>query len=431
MTLIDELMTYVQEHETTEIIRTNLIRFFGVDETYDLKQLQNLYESAEYNELDKPLFYFEECIEDIRANYDHYKRVYENYLADNQSKDVFIKMLYAKVFMDVDFIKNAYSDDSIYFSESIWGELRPEAYIDCGGYIGDTTLQYIIRRPDYSSIYVYEPLKEAYDQCCNELSFYVQEENVKIFPYAICEKEIDVSFAEGNKSGDSKISSAGTKLIPGIALDHAINEPVGFIKMDIEGSEKEAILGTKNIIQKYQPQMAICIYHLKDDFWKVPQTILEICPEYRFKIRQHDPQAYSETVLYCIPPITSITFKTVDDNFQQMYERINKAISKLNILSKEDKQKNIDIKNSKSWWLSQLRYLSLDNKKLRKWAEELEVGKAWLEQKREQELAIIQRDNEIYNDLQSWIHQLEIEKQELKDQIEHLENYIRAQNESK
>lgn len=176
MILIDELIEYVKGHETIDIIRTNLIRFFGVDETYDIKQLQNLYQSEEFNELNQPLSYFEDCIEDIRINHKQYKMIYDNYLVDERSKDVFTKMLYAKIFMDAEFIGQAYSDDAIYFSESIWKELRPEAYVDCGGYIGDTALHYIIRQPNYSNIYIYEPLKEAYEKCCNELAFLWKKE---------------------------------------------------------------------------------------------------------------------------------------------------------------------------------------------------------------------------------------------------------------
>lgn len=446
MFLIDDLIKYVKEHETAEIIRTNLIRFFGVDETYDLKQLQNLYESAEYNELDKPLSYFEECIEDIRTNCGQYKLVYENYLVDNKSKDVFTKMLYAKVFMDVDFIESAYFDDCIYFSESIWGKLRPEAYIDCGGYIGDTTLQYIIKRPDYSSIYVYEPLKEAYDRCCSELSFYVQEGHVKIFPYAICKEEMNVTFSEGNKNGDSKISSEGTTSIPGIALDHTISEPVGFIKMDIEGSEKEALLGAKKIIQKYQPQMAICIYHLKDDFWKIPQTILEICPEYCFKIRQHAPQAYAETVLYCIPKENMPIKQTKDiceSDFKKLFYRLDHAIKKMVICSNDEYRNVTAPLHGKAWWFGQIRKKALSHEILESWCSELQQGnryltekskenlltineqkewiakleesKAWLELKREEDLATIKANEEAYWEQQSWISELEQGKTWLED----------------
>lgn len=429
MILIDELIDYVKNHETIEIIKTNLTRFFGVDDTYDFKQLQDLYQSAEFNELNKPLSYFEDCIEDIRTNCEQYKMIYDKYLVDDFSKDVFTKMLYAKVFMDTEFIGNAYSDEAIYFSETIWKELRSEAYIDCGGYVGDTVLHYIIRKPDYSNIYVYEPLQEAYEKCCGELDFFIKDGNVKIFPNAVSSQEMELSFSGGNKDGDSKISSDGELLIRGIALDHVIKEPVGFIKMDIEGSEKEALWGAKNIIQKYQPQMAICIYHLKDDFWRIPQTVLEICPEYRFMIRQHDPQCYAETVLYCIPKMEKTEERSAylsKCDYKKLFSRLNRAIQKMVICSKDEYKTIMDPMQAKPWWISQIRQRTLSYEVLKAWTEELQKGNSWLSEKREEDLKTIQRDNEIYDNQQSWIHHLEQENSELRERVAQLTEYIKS-----
>ena len=45
-------------------------------------------------------------------------------------------------------------------------------------------------------------------------------------------------------------------------LDSLIEEPVNFIKMDIEGNEWDALLGAKNIITcSGNIKCAICIYH--------------------------------------------------------------------------------------------------------------------------------------------------------------------------
>lgn len=47
-----------------------------------------------------------------------------------------------------------------------------------------------------------------------------------------------------------------------VALDHLIQEPVNFIKMDIEGNEWEALCGAKEVIKKSKRlKCAICSYH--------------------------------------------------------------------------------------------------------------------------------------------------------------------------
>ena len=40
---------------------------------------------------------------------------------------------------------------------------------------------------------------------------------------------------------------------------------VDFIKMDIEGSERKALAGSQQVLQKWKPRLAISSYHLKGD----------------------------------------------------------------------------------------------------------------------------------------------------------------------
>jgi FkbM family methyltransferase len=42
-------------------------------------------------------------------------------------------------------------------------------------------------------------------------------------------------------------------------------EKVDFIKMDIEGAEREALQGAMGVISRFQPRLAISAYHLPDD----------------------------------------------------------------------------------------------------------------------------------------------------------------------
>ena len=69
--------------------------------------------------------------------------------------------------------------------------------------------------------------------------------------------------------------------------------------MDIEGSEKEAILGAQKTIKKYKPNLAICLYHKPEDLWELPLLINKIEPNYKMYLRVHEDLCLS-TVLYCI-----------------------------------------------------------------------------------------------------------------------------------
>ena len=76
-------------------------------------------------------------------------------------------------------------------------------------------------------------------------------------------------------------------------------EKATFIKMDIEGSELEALKGAKNQIMNYSPRLAICVYHKREDLITIPQYIKKLVPEYKLYLRAHFPYA-SELVIYGI-----------------------------------------------------------------------------------------------------------------------------------
>lgn len=71
-----------------------------------------------------------------------------------------------------------------------------------------------------------------------------------------------------------------------------------FIKMDIEGAELDAIEGARNTLIKYQPKLAICIYHTWPHRWEIPLLLHKILPHYKFYLKKS--HHVCETVLFGI-----------------------------------------------------------------------------------------------------------------------------------
>lgn len=83
------------------------------------------------------------------------------------------------------------------------------------------------------------------------------------------------------------------------ALDNLVKEKVTFIKLDIEGAEKEALEGAAGIIRRDRPRLAVCIYHKPEDILAIPEIILRMREDYRFYLRQYSI-GFAETVLYAL-----------------------------------------------------------------------------------------------------------------------------------
>jgi FkbM family methyltransferase len=56
---------------------------------------------------------------------------------------------------------------------------------------------------------------------------------------------------------------------------------VDFVKMDIEGAERHALAGGREMLQRSRPRMAICIYHMPDDAIVIPRLVLQANAQYR------------------------------------------------------------------------------------------------------------------------------------------------------
>lgn len=69
--------------------------------------------------------------------------------------------------------------------------------------------------------------------------------------------------------------------------------------MDIEGSELEALKGSREIIKRCRPKLEICVYHKKEDLVEIPAFIKELVPEYKLYVRHYSNNA-GETVLYAV-----------------------------------------------------------------------------------------------------------------------------------
>jgi len=95
---------------------------------------------------------------------------------------------------------------------------------------------------------------------------------------------------DGNTTGDSFVLGRNQRnkvkvpltTIDILAVELALPR-VDFVKMDIEGAEKEALRGAAETIRRYHPRMAIASEHLPDDVPAIPQTVNAIWSGYNVR----------------------------------------------------------------------------------------------------------------------------------------------------
>ena len=174
-------------------------------------------------------------------------------------------------------------------------------FVDAGSYLGEDTEKYLDiffnEEKNSTKVVAFEPDADNFIKCKANLKKYC---NVQVRNSALYNADEPV-YMEFGKEETCNVVSVSENQIKGESLDTVVgDEPVGFIKMDIEGSEMNALEGAKNTIIKQHPILAISIYHKKSDIWKIPNYVLKLNPDYKFYIR-HYSASFGDTVLYAIP----------------------------------------------------------------------------------------------------------------------------------
>jgi hypothetical protein len=73
---------------------------------------------------------------------------------------------------------------------------------------------------------------------------------------------------------------------------------VDYIKADLEGNEILMIKGAIKTIKKYKPKIAITTYHTNQDYKEMLSLILDIVPEYKWKIKGIEERVGNPVMLH-------------------------------------------------------------------------------------------------------------------------------------
>jgi FkbM family methyltransferase len=178
--------------------------------------------------------------------------------------------------------------------------------IDCGACWGDTSIYFADRVGPKGKVYALEFVKDNLDvlnQNRNVSGYMADRIEVvekaashtsgQTYPYT--SRGPSTSIKKEIKSGQEQ-RTALTITIDDLVISKGMPR-VDFIKMDIEGSELDALKGARKTIEQYKPRLAISLYHKQNDFFEIPEYLHEVNPDYEFYI-DHFSIHQEETVLF-------------------------------------------------------------------------------------------------------------------------------------
>lgn len=208
-------------------------------------------------------------------------------------------------FTDQSYNKHCFMND---FTDEDRNYIGNKDIIDAGAYIGDSSLAF--SKLTSSRVHAFEPFSESFNKLL---------ENIKLNDL---DNIVPVEASLSDRNGEEKIYLSGNN-VQGITSDESIrgydksftvgtmtidkyvqdnNLNVGFIKVDVEGSEQRLLKGAIETIKSQKPFLILSIYHNPDDFFEIKPWIEKLDLGYNFKISKERPWTFlADTVLECRP----------------------------------------------------------------------------------------------------------------------------------
>ena len=181
-------------------------------------------------------------------------------------------------------------------------EVKNDAVVfDIGAFKGDTAYFFSKKCSNKARIYAFEPDENNYKILLKIKDKYklnnVIASNIL---FSNLETEINFLSMDLNRPAIKMKSTTIDKFVEENNI-----EKIDYIKMDVEGAEKNILEGAIKTIKKFKPSLAIAIYHggklFMEDFYNIPIFIKNIINEdYEYYIRTFHP-AGLETILFCKP----------------------------------------------------------------------------------------------------------------------------------
>lgn len=190
-----------------------------------------------------------------------------------------------------------------YFPRDLFDLHPDECFVDCGAYDGDT-LRALVE--ETSGSFGRAICFEADPDNCARLRHFVAAHpelarRVVIHEAAVS-RNIGVLRFAATAAPNAAASVSGDVVVDCTSLDTALaGETPTFIKMDIEGSELDALEGAAATISSCDPLLAVCVYHQPAHLWQIPLWLKANRPGSTLVINSYAVDGF-DSVCIAVPP---------------------------------------------------------------------------------------------------------------------------------
>jgi FkbM family methyltransferase len=223
--------------------------------------------------------------------------------ADDRSRQEYLAQIHWRLVPDTCPLPPYGAAQEIYFPADLFTLHDHETAVDCGAYDGDSLQEFLQRCSGSFHRYIaIEPdpnnctrLRQAIGRLAPRA-----QKKITIEQYAVGSRSEDVTFDASGTAGSAV--GQGSLVVPCRPLDQLL-EPgcrPTHIKMDIEGSEYDALVGAEQTLRRDRPILAICLYHRPDDLWRIPLYLHALQVGYRLYLRRYSDYGW-EQVCYAVP----------------------------------------------------------------------------------------------------------------------------------
>lgn len=239
----------------------------------------------------------------LKEHFGEFKQTYE-ILEDDLSKNIMSEYLYASICHDALKLAELGSNwDYDYDLNLLFDKCDEGVVIECGAFDGKTIAEISEFTKKKYEMIALECDDDNFEKCCKRVKDFP---NIHVVKLGAWDKRAKLTIVQQDSASYLKEvddSSEYENVVDVVNVDSLTSKRIAALIMDIEGSELKALKGAQNAI-KNGANLAIRVYHKKEDLITIPQYIKSLNANYKFYLRFERGanlcRTGDETTLYAI-----------------------------------------------------------------------------------------------------------------------------------